>query len=74
MQTVCITGKLTSFKTKSEASALLQAAGFNVVETVTKTLNFLVDETDKTSSKRKKAEEYGVTIIPNLNLFLKETK
>lgn len=70
--TVCITGKLTSYKTKSEAAVALQAAGFKVVESVTKTLDFLVDEGDKGSSKRTKAEEYGVSIIPNLNIFLKE--
>jgi DNA ligase (NAD+) len=69
---ICITGKLTSYKTKAEASKVLEAAGYRVVESVTKTLNYLVDEGDKGSSKRTKAEEYGVTIISNLNLFLKE--
>lgn len=69
---VCITGKLSSYKTKAEAAKQLEAAGFRVVESVTKTLNYLVDEGDKGSSKRTKAEEYGVTIIPNLNIFLKE--
>lgn len=69
---VCITGKLTSYKTKAEATKVLESAGFRVVESVTKTLNYLVDEGDKGSSKRTKAEEYGVTIIPNLNIFLKE--
>ena len=68
--TVCITGKLTSYKTKAEATKLLEAAGFKVVESVTKTLNYLVDEGDKGSSKRQKAEEYGVTIVTNLNDFL----
>ena len=73
--TVCITGKLVSYKTKSEAAKVLAAAGFKVVETVTRTLNYLVDEDNKSSTKRKKAEEYGITIITNLNDLLtkKET-
>lgn len=68
--TVCITGKLLSYKTKSEAAKVLAAAGFKVVETVTRTLNYLVDEDNKSSTKRKKAEEYGITIITNLNDLL----
>lgn len=73
--TVCITGKLSSYKTKSEAAKVLAAAGFKVVETVTRTLNYLVDEDNKSSTKRKKAEEYGITIITNLKDLLtqKET-
>lgn len=68
--TVCITGKLSSYKTKAEATKLLEAAGFKVVESVTRTLNYLIDESDKGSSKRQKAEEYGVTIVINLHNFL----
>ena len=68
--TVCITGKLTSYKTKAEATKLLEAAGFRVVESVTKTLNYLLDEGDKGSSKRQKAEEYGLTIVTNIHDLL----
>jgi len=68
--TICITGKLSSFKTKSEATKILEAAGFIVVESVTKTLKYLVDEDSKGSTKRKKAEEYGVTIETNLTDFV----
>ena len=68
--TICITGKLASFKTKSEATKILEAAGFIVVESVTKTLKYLVDEDSKGSTKRKKAEEYGVTIVTNLKDFV----
>ena len=71
-KTVCITGKLTSFKTKAEATKTLTQSGFVVVDTVTKTTNYLVDEQQNSSAKRKKADEYGVTIITNLNNFLKE--
>lgn len=71
-KSICITGKLTSFKTKSEATAALQAAGFKVVESVTKNLSYLVDEGDKGSAKRKKADELGIPLITNLNDFLKD--
>ena len=73
-ETVCITGKLKSFKTKAEAYEHLINAGFTVVESVTKTLNYLVDEEDKSSSKRQKAESYGITIITNLLDFIQGKK
>lgn len=72
--TVCITGKLTSFKTKAEAYKALEKAGYKPVETITKTTQYLVDEEDKGSSKRKKAESLGITIITNLNTFLEENQ
>lgn len=71
-KTVCITGKPLSFKNKAEATQQLQAAGYKVVESVTKTLDYLVDEEGKGSSKRDKAEQYGITIITNLIEFLKK--
>lgn len=70
--TVCITGKLKSFKTKQQAHTALEALGFVPVDTVTKATKYLVDEEDKGSSKRKKAESLGITIITNLETFLKE--
>lgn len=72
--TVCITGKLQSFKTKAEATKALTEAGYKVVESVTKTTTYLIDEQNSTSAKRIKANQYGVTIISNLNQFLKETQ
>lgn len=72
--TICVTGKLQSFKTKNEAYSVLAEFGYTIVESVTKTTKYLVDEENKSSSKRKKAEEYGVTIISNLLEFLKENK
>ena len=71
---ICITGKLKTFKTKAEATAELEALGFKVVENITKTVNYLVDEEDKGSTKRKKAEEYGIEIINNLNSFIQGYK
>jgi len=70
---ICITGKLSSFKTKAEAYKQLEQLGYTVVESVTKTTNYLVDEEDKGSTKRKKAEQLGITIITNLDTFIKET-
>ena len=69
--TVCITGKLSSYKKKSDAYALLEAAGYVIVESVTKQLKYLVDETGGNSSKKEKAIQYGVTIITNINDLLK---
>jgi DNA ligase (NAD+) len=71
---VCITGKLTSFKTKSEATKALENAGFKVTDSVTKQTNYLVDEDNKGSSKRIKADQLGITIIKNLLHFLNEKK
>lgn len=71
-KSVCITGKLTSFKTKSEAYKALEQAGFRVVESVTKATDYLVDEDNKGSSKRTKADSLGIKIIQNLTQFLKE--
>lgn len=70
---ICITGKLSSFKTKAEAYKQLEQLGYTVVESVTKTTNYLVDEEGKSSTKRKKAEQLGITIITNLDTFIKET-
>jgi DNA ligase (NAD+) len=72
--TICITGKLKSVKKKAEAEKLLQTAGFTVVESVTKTTQYLLDEENAGSSKRVKAEQYGITIITDLNDLLKEIK
>lgn len=73
-KTVCITGKLKSFKTKAEAHKALEGAGYKPVESVTKTTDYLVDEENKSSSKREKAEKLGITIIHNLINFLEENK
>jgi len=71
-KTICITGKLISFKNKSEATNILNGLGFKVSDSVTKTTDYLVDEENKNSSKRKKAEEYNIAIITNLNDFIKK--
>jgi DNA ligase (NAD+) len=69
---VCITGKLSNYKKKSDAEGALSAAGFTLVDSVTKTTDYLVDEEGKGSSKRDKAVQYGIPIITDLNDLLKE--
>ncbi len=68
---VCITGKLKSYKKKADAEGALLAAGFCLVDSVTKNTDYLVDEEGKGSSKREKAVQYGITIINDLNDLLK---
>lgn len=67
---VCITGKLKSFKTKALAYEKLKEKGFTVVETVTKDLDYLIDEEGGNSSKRQKADTYKITILDDLNDLL----
>jgi len=72
LATVCITGKLKSFKTKALAEKALNEAGYKPVDSVTKSLDYLVDEANDNSTKRQKADSYGITIILNLDKFLKK--
>lgn len=73
-KTVCITGKLKSFKKKADAAEALAAAGYRLVESLTKTTDFLVNEGDNESSKQKKAMEYGIPIITDLNDLIERNK
>lgn len=72
LASVCITGKLKSFKTKALAEKALIEAGYKPVDSVTKSLDYLVDEANDNSTKRQKADSYGITIINNLDKFLKK--
>lgn len=67
---ICITGKLKSFKTKSEAKTALEQLGYKVSDSLTKTTDYLVDEENKGSAKRIKAEQNGIIIIENLIEFI----
>jgi len=64
---VCISGRLTSYKTKAEATKALEAAGYTVKSTVTKDTTHLVNESQVESSKTKKARETGIVITTNIN-------
>ena len=64
---VCISGKLSSFKTKAEATKALSYAGYQVKTSLTKDVQFLVNESGIESAKTKQAQERGITIITSLN-------
>ena len=70
--TVCISGKLSSFKTKAEANAKLQELGYVTKSSLTKDVTILVNESGVESAKTKKARESGVEIITNLLDFIGE--
>lgn len=74
LKTVCITGKLKSFKKKADAAEALLAAGYKLVDSITKTTNYLVDEGDSASTKRATAEKYGIPVITDLNDLIGKTK
>ena len=71
--TVCISGKLTSFKTKAAATQALTAQGYAVKNTITKDVTILVNESGIESAKTKKARESGITIVTNLLDFIGDT-
>jgi DNA ligase (NAD+) len=70
--TVCISGKLTSYKTKAEAHKKLQELGYAVKTSLTKDVTILVNESGVESAKTKKARDTGVQIITNLLDFIGE--
>jgi DNA ligase (NAD+) len=70
--TVCISGKLSSYATKSEAQQILEKLGYVVKTSLTKDVTILVNESGIESAKTKKARDSGVQIITNLNNFIGE--
>jgi len=66
---VCITGKLNDFSSRSLASEFLQGKGITVVSGVSKTLDYLIVEDNKPSSKLSKANSYGIPLITIKNLI-----
>lgn len=64
---VCISGRLSSFKTKAEAEKALINKGYIVKSSLTKDVTILVNESGLESSKTKKARENGISIITNLD-------
>jgi DNA ligase (NAD+) len=67
---VCITGKLSSFKTKSQAEKLLVDSGYSVKSALTKDVTILVNESGIESAKTKKARDNGVSIVTNINQLI----
>lgn len=70
--TICISGKLSSFKTKAEAAKLLESLGYKVKDSLTKDVTILVNESGRETDKTLKARDSGVTIITNLKSFIGE--
>jgi DNA ligase (NAD+) len=67
---VCITGKVKSFKVKADAERALELAGYEVKKTATN-VTYLVNESGIESAKTKAARASGkTTIITNLNQLL----
>ncbi len=64
---ICISGKLTSYKTKAAATEVLQQMGYLVKSSLTKDVNILVNESGIESAKTQTARDRGVIIITNLN-------
>jgi len=63
---VCISGKLTSYKTKAAATELLNELGYLVKSSLTKDVTILVNESGIESAKTQTARDRGVKIITNL--------
>jgi len=71
-KTVCITGKLKDFKNRTLAGQYLESFGFKVASSVTKKVDYLVDEEGKQSSKHTKAKNYGISIVTIKELLIEE--
>ena len=63
---VCISGKLSSYKTKADATNALEGKGYQVKSSITKDVTILVNESGIESAKTKNARDKGITIITNL--------
>ena len=68
--TVCISGRLKSFKSKADATSALNAAGYEVKSSLTKQVGFLINEGGTESAKTRQARDTGVTIVTDLKSFL----
>lgn len=67
---VCISGRLKSFKSKAEATAALNEAGYEVKSSLTKQVTHLINEGGNESAKTRQARDTGVTIVTDLISFL----
>lgn len=62
---VCITGSLSDFKNRTDASSHLESLGFTVKKSVTKDVKYLIceDESKRSSSSYLKAQDSGIEIV-----------
>jgi DNA ligase (NAD+) len=70
---ICLSGSLSSYKTKAEATAELESLGYEVKTSVTKDVTILVNETGVETAKTLKALEKGIKIVTNLKDYIGET-
>ncbi len=69
-RTICISGKLPSGRKKADYEAPLRAAGYELVDDVTKGLAYLVlSDPASTSGKAQKARKLGVAVISEEQLI-----
>jgi len=62
--TVCVTGKLTEFKNRSELQAAIEAQGGHVSGSVSSKTNYLINnDTTSSSSKNLTAKKLGIPIV-----------
>jgi len=71
-EVVCISGRLTSYKTKAEAKMELEKYGYRVKDTLTKDVTILVNESGIASNKTKSAESKGIRIVTNIKQLIGE--
>ena len=67
---ICISGKLSSFKTKAEATKVLEELGYKIKDSLTKDVTILVNESGRETDKTLKARNSGITIVENLKEFI----
>jgi hypothetical protein len=63
---VCISGKLSSYKTKAEAAEVLAGLGYSVKDSLTKEVTILLNESGIQSAKTAKADTMGVRVVNNI--------
>ncbi len=69
---ICISGRLNTYKTKAEATSILEGLGYIVKNTLTQQVSILINESGIESSKTKRARSSGITIVTNLKDFIGE--
>jgi len=69
---ICISGRLKSYKTKAEATTVLEELGYTVKSSLTKDVTILINESGVESAKTLKARDSGINIVTNLKDFIGE--
>lgn len=69
---ICISGKLNSYKSKAEATSVLESLGYKVKSSMTKDVTILVNESGRETDKTKKARDSGIEIVTNLTNLIGE--